>query len=325
MKKVKVDILLATYNGEKYLREQLESILNQTYKNFRLVVSDDCSKDETRNILKEYSDKDSRIELYFQENNLGSNKNFEFLLSKIQNKYYMFSDQDDVWMEDKVEICLNAIEKNNADLVFTDLEVVDQNLNTINSSFNRKMKLYRKIKKYNDIRMEYLYNCVTGCTIIGKSSMLQEILPMPDNKDILHDYWIALVTSIKGKIIYIDKPTIKYRQHLDNQVGTKRYTERFKTFNEKRDYIIDLKIKKFNTYIQKEKYFDDNTKLLNQNALKYFENVKSHKNINFSGWSIYNKIFKYETIGYYMFYFIFYNIPCIFRLGFNIWKFVKNK
>ena len=90
-----IDILMATYNGEKYLREQIESILNQTYSNIRLIISDDCSKDKTREIIKEYEQKDNRIIAYFQENNLGYAKNFEFLLTKVENDFYMLSDQDD--------------------------------------------------------------------------------------------------------------------------------------------------------------------------------------------------------------------------------------
>ena len=77
-----IDILMATYNGEKYLREQIDSILNQTYSKFRLLISDDCSQDKTREILKEYEEKDKRITVYYQEENLGYVKNFEFLLRK---------------------------------------------------------------------------------------------------------------------------------------------------------------------------------------------------------------------------------------------------
>ena len=87
----KIDVLLATYNGEKYLREQIESILNQTYQNIRLVISDDCSTDNTRNILMEYLQKDRRVEIHFQEKNLGYVKNFEFLLKQVTNSYFMLS------------------------------------------------------------------------------------------------------------------------------------------------------------------------------------------------------------------------------------------
>lgn len=320
----KVDILLATYNGEKYLREQLDSILNQTYTDFNLIISDDCSTNiETIQILKEYENKDTRIEVFYQEKNLGSNRNFEFLLSKVQNEYYMFCDQDDVWNDNKIELCVEAIEREKADLVYTDLQVVDKNLNVINTSFNKKMKLLSKQRKYTDFRLEYLYNCITGCTLLGRTSMLKEILPLTNNKDILHDYWIGLVTSMKGKIYYLDVQTIKYRQHLDNQVGTKKYTSRFKKFDQKRDYIIDLKIEKFKTYSSRKECFNEKLQNLNEDALEYFKMIKQKRNINFKGWKIYRSIFKYESIGYYIFYFLFYNFPFIYRIGYNAYSMLK--
>ena len=122
----KVDVLLATYNGEKYLKEQIDSILEQTYSDFRLLISDDGSTDDTRKILEEYKNKDSRIQVFFQESNLGVVKNFEFLLKKVESKYYMFSDQDDIWKSEKIEKSLNKIQSDNCDLVYSDLEVVDE-------------------------------------------------------------------------------------------------------------------------------------------------------------------------------------------------------
>lgn len=96
-----IDVLLATYNGEKYVKEQIESILNQTYRNIRIIISDDCSTDNTVKILEEYKEKDKRIELYTQKENLGVVKNIEFLLKKVENELYMLSDQDDVWLPKK--------------------------------------------------------------------------------------------------------------------------------------------------------------------------------------------------------------------------------
>ena len=136
-----VSILLPTYNGEKYLKEQIESILNQTYKDIKLVISDDCSSDNTVNILKQYEQQDSRIELYIQPKNMGVVKEIEFLLQKVETPFYMLADQDDYWLPEKVEKSLETLIKNNADLVFGDLEVVDENLNTIYPSFGDFMLL----------------------------------------------------------------------------------------------------------------------------------------------------------------------------------------
>ena len=107
----KIDILLATYNGEKYLQEQIESILNQTYTDFRLLISDDASTDNTIKIIEEYAKKDKRILTFVQKENLGVIKNFEFLLNKVENEYFMFSDQDDIWMKEKIEKSLAKIEE----------------------------------------------------------------------------------------------------------------------------------------------------------------------------------------------------------------------
>ena len=162
----KIDILLATYNGEKYIKEQIDSILNQTYRNFRLIISDDKSSDGTLEVLRQYEKKDKRIIVYEQENNLGYIKNFEFLLNKVESNIYMLSDQDDIWLPEKVEASYAMLQSQNADLVYGDLEVVDENLQTIYPSFAKYRKTFEKSMKYKDYRAVFLYNLVTGCTIM---------------------------------------------------------------------------------------------------------------------------------------------------------------
>ena len=123
-----IDVLLPTYNGQKYVVEQIESILNQTYKNIKLIISDDCSTDNTPEILKELAQKDERIILHLHEKNLGVVKNIEFLLKQVKSDFYMLADQDDFWLEQKIEKSMETLKKENADLVFGDLEVVDKDL-----------------------------------------------------------------------------------------------------------------------------------------------------------------------------------------------------
>ena len=208
-----VDVLLPTYNGEKYLKIQIESILNQTYKNIRLIISDDCSKDSTTEILKEYENKDKRVNVIIQQNNLGVVKNIEYLLKQVENKYFMLADQDDYWLPEKIEKSLEILKKEQADLVFGDLEVVDKSLNTIYPSFGKFMLLDRKIDKYiNNNKLNYLYNCVTGCTILAKKEIINKILPLPqESKYLIHDHWIGLMASLYGKVAYIKDKYIKYR------------------------------------------------------------------------------------------------------------------
>ena len=185
-----IDVLLATYNGEKYLKEQIDSILKQTYQNIHLIISDDGSKDHTREILKEYEEKDSRVKVYYQNENLGCIKNFEFLLEQVKSPLYMLSDQDDIWKPEKIEKTYEKLMEEKADLVFGDLEVVDNALNPMYPSFNDFMKLSRKIKKFkNTAQLNYLYNCVTGCTILSKKKWIEKILPLPvQSKYVLHDH-----------------------------------------------------------------------------------------------------------------------------------------
>lgn len=315
-----IDILLATYNGEKYVAEQIESILNQTYKNIRLVISDDCSTDNTREILKQY-EKDKRVELHLQKENLGSTKNFEYLLKQVKNDLYMLSDQDDVWLEEKVEKSVELLKKENADILFADLEVVNQNLETVYPSFNDFMLLSRKIKKLiNSKYLNYLYNCVTGCTLLSKKKFLDEkILPLPNSsKYLIHDHWIALMVSIYGKSMYMPEKYIKYRQHGNNQLGTNKVSHGFTKLDEVRNLFIDVKLGVFGTYVENNSKFPEDMQKLNVQALDYYKMLEQKKNFNFRKWEVFHKLYKNETFMYRVENFCILNLPFISRGLFKI-------
>lgn len=311
--KEQIDILLATYNGEKYLNELIDSILSQTYKNIRLIISDDCSKDNTREILEKYQKEDSRVIVYKQEQNQGYVKNFEFLLKKVESDYYMLADQDDVWLPEKVEKSLQKLKAENADLVFGDLEVVDQNLKTIYPSFNDFMLLSRKIQKYiKSYKLNYLYNCITGCTVLAKSKFISQILPVPTtSKYFIHDHWIGIIMSTYGKIAYMPEKYIKYRQHGDNQVGTNKISHKFTKLTQVRELFINVKLGVFGTYVENNSRFPKEIQELNQKAYDYFNMVKDKKNFNFKNWNIFHELYKTETKIYYIENFIIMNLPLI--------------
>ena len=316
-----IDVLMATYNGEKYVAEQIESILNQTYSAIRLLISDDASTDGTRQILQEYAEKDKRIQLFFQENNLGYIGNFEFLLTKVENEIFMLCDQDDVWKEDKIQKTYEKCQIEQADLVFTDLEVVDEHLKTIYPSFNDYMLLTRKIKKYSsDYRMQYLYNCVTGCTLLSKKKYIPDMLPLPkESKYVVHDLWIALTVMLKGgKVAYLDEKTIYYRQHGNNQIGTEKTSHKFKKLDEVRNLFLQVKIELFTAYVNYPKNFPEFLQKRNQEALAYFENLKEVKYFNLKGWEIFHRLYKTETMKYYLLQFCIMNLPAIARVLFAI-------
>ncbi len=321
----KIDILLATYNGKKYIGELINSIINQTYINFRLLVCDDCSTDNTVSIIEDYIKKDNRIELYKNSKNIGSNKTFEFLLSKVENKYFMFADQDDIWNKDKIELTYNKLIEEKADLVFTDLEVVDEKLITINKSFNRLKNYNRKIKKCinNGYDLEVLYNTITGCTILSKKSWIINFLPFPNNKNILYDYWIGLIVALKGKVVYLDIPTIKYRQHSNNQVGSSRYVDKLSDFDSVREHLINLRINNFSTFIENSNLFTNYQNELNKKYLQYYLNIKDKKYMNFKGLITFNKIYKNERILLYLALFFIFNFPILVKPLYKIRSLIK--
>jgi len=309
----KVDILVATCNGEKYVKEQIDSILNQTYENIRVIVSDDRSDDSTPKILKEIAKSDKRVILNLQKERLGVINNFEFLLKQVKSNFYMFSDQDDFWLPNKVEKMMEKQKQENADLVFGDLEVVNENLETMYPSYGDYMLLNRKIKKcINSYEYNYLYNCVTGCTILGKTSMLDKILPLPNtSKYVLHDHWIGIITGIYGKVAYVEETYIKYRQHGNNQVGTDKISHKFKKFSDVRELFLKIKIEIFQTFVDNNDRFPKEIQEKNTKALKYFKMLENKKYFNFKNWNIFYDLYKNETFKYYIENFMVFNMPLL--------------
>lgn len=221
-----VDILMATYNGSKYLSEQINSIVNQTYKNWMLYIRDDGSDDDTLNIIKEFSDKypDKIILIEDNKSGLGAKNNFAELLLYSKNKYCMFCDQDDIWLNNKIEISINnMISAENLYgnrtpiLVHTNLKVVDENLKILDNSYWKFQGLNGSNRKINKLMVE---NNITGCTMIINKALKEKIVNIPKYA-IMHDWWIGLIASTLGKIVPIQESTILYRQHGNNEVGAK--------------------------------------------------------------------------------------------------------
>lgn len=218
---VTVAILMSTYNGERYLQEQINSIIDQSYSDWHLYIRDDGSTDRTAEIIDRYTKQDPRITFCNQKHieNLGVTKSFMQLLSMTDASLYMFSDQDDVWKKDKVRLSVKAMSKNtDADqpaCVFTELQVVDKNL--------APLKLMNNDDVWFDFPHFLFGNCVTGCTMMINQQLKAKLklnLTKIDNI-YLHDWWIALITSALGKLIYVKEPTILYRQHDNNVEGSK--------------------------------------------------------------------------------------------------------
>ncbi len=207
---------MSTYNGEKYLVEQIESILNQKYSKYDLLIRDDGSTDETRKILKKYENNENIKILY--GNNIGFAQSFLFLLEKTAYiyDYIMFSDQDDVWSEGKVEAFakyISGVEMSVPCLYFCAYEMVTNNLKHI---------AFSKAPRVIDFESALVENIVTGCTCGMNASAARIIVEkLPEKRIKLHDWWAYLVVSAFGRVYYDEKVRIKYRQHAGNAIGAK--------------------------------------------------------------------------------------------------------
>ena len=205
----KVAIVMSTYNGTKYIKEQIDSILNQTYKNIELVIRDDGSSDDTVKIIESYQKKHANIKLVTGKN-LGFIKSFFELLRLVEADYYSYADQDDVWLPNKIELAvqeLNKLDDSKPNLAFGNSDYYDQNMKLIGEG--------EKHRKYS-FRMA-LFACVTqGMTMTINKTTRDLIVKNPPKTCFFHDWWTYLICIGMGNIAYSDVTTVKYRRMKTN-------------------------------------------------------------------------------------------------------------
>lgn len=210
-KKSKISVAMATYNGEKYIEKQVRTILNNLKEDDELIISDDGSKDKTIEIINNFNDK--RIKL-LDGPKKGIKQNFANAIKNTTGDYIFLSDQDDVWMENKVDTIIKCFEENNYILIQHDAIVVDEKDKVLYESFAQ----HRKVK--TGIIKNLIKNSYHGCCIALKRELINEILPIPNNI-YLHDQWIGMVAELNGKTHFLDEKLIKYRRHSDNNSSFK--------------------------------------------------------------------------------------------------------
>jgi glycosyltransferase involved in cell wall biosynthesis len=220
-----VQVLLATYNGERFLREQIDSILAQTLPGVSILARDDGSNDSTPQILEDYGRRSpDRFRILPTVTPTGSARdNFLALLHASEAPYIAFADQDDVWLPQKLERQMNAMHgleqrygTSTPLLVFSDLRVVSDDLTSIAPSFWS----HRRIRPHNIHRLGRLLmeNVVTGCTALLNAPLVSLARSMPQTA-VMHDWWVALLASTLGRSSYLDQQFVLYRQHENNVIG----------------------------------------------------------------------------------------------------------
>ena len=205
----KVAVIMSTYNGAKYVKEQLDSILNQTYKNIDIVIIDDGSKDNTVKIIESYQKKYANIKLVTGKN-LGFIKSFFELLRLVEADYYAYADQDDVWLPNKIELAveeLNKLDDSKPNLAFGNSDYYDENMKLINEG--------EKHRKFNFRRA--LFACVTqGMTMTINKTTRDYIVKNPPKNCFFHDWWTYLICIGMGNVAYSDTTVVKYRRMKTN-------------------------------------------------------------------------------------------------------------
>ena len=227
MEKATVLVLLATYNGENFIRPMVDSVLAQDYQNIKIILSDDNSRDSSPAILEEYAQKHpDKVVHYRSGMRFGcAQKHFMHLLSKFRDApYIMFCDQDDVWHPDKIRKTLEKMRQVEQDasvpaMVHTDLRVVDRDLKELSPSFWIHSDLDGSRLALNQLLVQ---NVVTGCTMMINHALAElACREIPENAMLMHDWWLALLASACGRTGYLSEAIIDYRQHGNNSVGAK--------------------------------------------------------------------------------------------------------
>ena len=230
-----ISVCIATFNGEKYIRDQISSILGQLSQGDEIIITDDGSTDNTLKILEDF--KDPRIKIHQNKNRLGPVYNFENALSKASNQYIFLADQDDIWNERKIKTFKNYL--SDYDVVVSDCRVVDNDLNITNPSF------YALRKSGKGLFKNFFQNSYLGCCMAFHRQVLKKALPFPPQLP-MHDIWLGLVTELFFKSIFIEDKLILFRRHHLNATITSENSNHslYQKFVFRKNLVFNL-IRKF--------------------------------------------------------------------------------
>jgi glycosyltransferase involved in cell wall biosynthesis len=293
----KYSVALASFNGEKYISEQLLSIITQTIPPTQIVVCDDCSTDRTNEIIEQFVTKYNDCKWLHKINNknLGFTKNFEQAILLCDEEIVFLSDQDDVWIKEKAEIMLHEFKNSKKTILFTDAIITDKQLKPTGTTMFEKVGFNERLqklfsKKQNAIYL-FLNNCIaTGATMAFRKDIVRQFMPLPDSSLFIHDSWIATIGACTNNIMYINEPLILYRQHNDQLIGTLPKSDPIDVncYSSKRQALLEiLKIKKSRDSLVYN-FFQKNPQLKTKKNFSILE--KRNK--------LYNKILNSTLTGY---------------------------
>ena len=232
---IKISVAMATYNGEKYIYQQLKSILDQSVVADEIVIVDDNSSDKTIMIIESLNC--PLIRIYKNDHNLGYIENFYKAISLTHGQYVFLADQDDIWEKEKVSMTLAELKKADTNMaVCTSFSLIDQKGNPIENIKQYQVNRF-VLQKHRDIENLTLNrlafgNVVQGCTYCVKRDVIEVYLKM-HNTEVIHDYQLMLIAAVMGKVKYLNKPLIRYRLHGKNAVGFKKKKQRLEIPNKK--------------------------------------------------------------------------------------------
>lgn len=224
-----VSVVMATYNGARFVKEQIDSILRQTIQNIEIVVCDDCSTDNTWEILQEYAKDDFRFRIHRNDKNLGFCKNFEKAISLCHGDYIALSDQDDVWMDNHIELLLKGL--GNKVMACGNALLVDEKGRSLNNTWKKYEQLdfipeddFLKLKSIILFRNPY-----QGASMLFRKKLLNYAIPFPSFVS-FHDRWLAIVACMSGGIAYIDQVVLHYRRATQNVTSDRKEEDRWYSF-----------------------------------------------------------------------------------------------
>lgn len=285
-----VTIALAVYRPNyKWFAELLESLNNQIYENIELIIWDDCPDAPIDICFVERYITNFPIKLYTSPENLGSNYAFERLTELADGKYISYCDQDDIWEKNKVSEMVSIMEQEDCELVYSDLSVIDAQSHLICDSIRKIRKRVNYVSGVHVAGAFLIRNCVAGCAMLIKADIAKDAIPF--EKEYVHDQWLSLMAASKGRIFFINKPLIRYRQHGQNQTGV------LTDASSKRDYYLNriVKLEKGIKKAGNRIKMDDRTEIVYR-ELCMFMNIR-RRYFNNPSFKLFRKLLKYRKYG----------------------------